>query len=79
MEIPRAMKAIFNTSARLVTLERRILIEKTKGKTIEMQVLWREPMSAEVRQTESHCENNDQKNGAYCSPDGCSPSALQLG
>ena len=41
MEIPRAMKAIFNASAELVTLERRILIEKTKGKMIEMQVLWR--------------------------------------
>ena len=50
-----------------------------KGKTIEMQVLWREPVSAEVWQSESHRENNDQKNGAYCSPDRRSPSALQPG
>ena len=50
-----------------------------KGKTIEMQVLWREPVSAEVWQSESHRENNDQKNGAYCSSDRRAPSALRPG
>ena len=46
---------------------------------IEMQVLWREPMSTEVWQSESHCENNDQKNGDYCDPDlACCPHTAIL-